>query len=76
MNRIFAAITGFRKFIVIMSYMSIMILFRVFDLVNGAEFASNLQLAVVAYCGANIGEHFVDAAKEWLKNKSKEIKSK
>ena len=76
MNRLFACLTGFRKFIVLMSYMSIMVIFRLFDLVNGAEFASNLQLAVVAYCGANLGEHFVDAAKQWVKAKAEEFKTK
>ena len=46
-----------------------MIVFRVLDLINGAEFSQNLQLSVVAYFATNIGEHIINATKKWLKVK-------
>lgn len=69
MNDFFAYLIGFRKLIVIMVFMAVMVSFRVLNYINGEEFANNLQLAVVAYIGANLGEHFVDTAKQWIEAK-------
>lgn len=62
-------LVGFRKFTVMICFLIAMIVFRVLDLINGAEFSQNLQLSVVAYFATNIGEHIINATKKWLKVK-------
>ena len=75
MGNAFAFLTGFRKFTVMVAFMAIMVLFRVLDYVNGQEFAENLQLAVVAFMGTNLGEHLIQLGKDWVQGKLKEIKN-
>ena len=74
MGNAFGFLVGFRKFTVMVAFMSIMVLFRVLGYVNGQEFSENLQLAVVAFMGTNLGEHLLSLGKEWVQGKIKEIK--
>lgn len=62
-------LVGFRKFFITLLFISVMIIFRILNYINGAEFAENLQLAVVAYLGSNVGEHLLDLGKKWVEGK-------
>lgn len=62
-------LVGFRKFVIMMLFLLTMVVFRVLGYISGAEFADNLQLAVVAYFSTNIGEHLIDLGRDWLKGK-------
>ena len=66
-------LNGFRKFSVIVGFMIVMVAMRLTNYTNGAEFAENLQLAVVAYMGANISEHIIDVTKQWLNSKKESV---
>ena len=70
MNAILSVLTGSRKLIVIVMYMTIMVVMRCVNMMNGTEFADNLQLGVVAFMGTNLGEHLISGTKEWLITKS------
>lgn len=48
---------GFRKFLVVLLFFVLMTVFRIFDLVNGAEFAETIRFVLVAFMGANLSEH-------------------
>lgn len=74
MGSAFQFLVGFRKFTIMVAFMAIMIVFRVLDLVNGQEFAENIQLAVVAFMGTNLGEHLLSLGKDYVQGKLKEIK--
>jgi hypothetical protein len=51
---------GFRKFIVALIFFVVMITFRVFDLVSGAEFAETVRFVLIAFMGANFADHIAD----------------
>lgn len=70
----FGFLIGFRKFLIMLIFLVVMIIFRVLGYINGAEFAQNLQLAVVAFFGTNIGEHLLNLGKKWVEGKLKDIK--
>ena len=65
----FSFLVGFRKFFIMVLFLSVMVLFRLFDLIDGKQFADNLQIAVVAFFGTNIGEHLLNLGKEWVKGR-------
>lgn len=56
-------IYGYRKFNIMLLFIITMVLCRVFNLINGTEFANNLQLSVVAFFGTNLGEHITSLMK-------------
>lgn len=70
MNKLFGWLLGFRKFVVMILFLITMILFRVYNLIDGIQFAENLQLSVVAFFGSNLGEHIVKTAANWIKGKN------
>jgi len=72
MADLFRFLLGFRKLTVMLLFLITMILFRIFNYIDGAQFAENLQLAVVAFFGANIGEHLLNLGKEFIKSKLKD----
>lgn len=69
MNNILGFLVGFRKFTIMLAFLVTMVVFRMLDYINGAEFAENMQLSIVAYFGTNIGEHLIDLGKDYLKKK-------
>lgn len=73
MNRLFGFLVGMRKFTAMMIFMAIMVIFRIHDLINGEQFAQNVQIALVAFFGTNIGEHLINLGKDWVTGKLKEI---
>jgi hypothetical protein len=74
MSRLFGFLIGMRKFTAMILFMIIMTIFRVYDLVDGAQFAENLQIALVAFFGTNIGEHLISLGKDYLQGKLKDFK--
>lgn len=70
---VFAFLLGFRKFTIMAIFLIVMVLFRIFDLINGEQFSANLQIAVVAFFGTNVGEHLVNLGKDFLQGKLKNI---
>ncbi len=38
------------------------------------DIAENLEIAVVAFFGTNLGEHIINVSKEWVQGKLKDIK--
>lgn len=62
---------GFRKFAVMLIFLSTMIVFRVYGLIDGGQFSENLRMAIVAFFGANLTEHLVESAKKYIESKFK-----
>lgn len=62
-------IIGFRKFIIMILFLIVMITFRVLEYIDGSQFADNLQVAVVAFFGTNIGEHIINVGKDYIKGR-------
>ncbi len=69
-NLIVGFFVGYRKFVIMVLFLAIMVAFRLSELINGAEFAENLQIAVVAFFGTNLGEHVVNLGKEYVSSKN------
>ena len=65
---------GFRKFAVIVMFMAVMITFRLLEMIDGKEFADNLQIGIVAYLGSNLGEHVINIGREYMDRKSSKKK--
>lgn len=64
---------GVRKFIVIVLFMIIMVVFRIKDYISGPDFANNFQLAIVAFIASNLGEKFIGIARTWIDSKVDKI---
>jgi len=62
-------LVGFRKFTILLIFMALMAVYRYFDLVTSAEFASSLEVTVQAFIVGNLGEHLINFSKEFYKNK-------
>lgn len=73
MKDLFAFLLGFRKFVIMTLFLLVMIAFRIFDLINGEQFATNLQVAIVAFFGTNVGEHLINLGKDYLNGKLKDL---
>lgn len=65
----FGFLVGFRKFLIMLVFIAIMVIFRLYNLVDGEQFSSNVQIAIVAFFGTNVGEHLLNLGKEWVKGK-------
>jgi energy-converting hydrogenase Eha subunit B len=70
-KKVIALLSGFRKFIVIMLVISVGVIFRLFDLLNGLEMVDLLKGTVIAYMSFNGIEHMSKAIQEFLKKPSK-----
>lgn len=66
-------LVGFRKFTIMVVFLLVMVTFRILNYIDGAQFAENLQIAVVAFFGTNLGEHLINIGKEWVQGKISEI---
>jgi hypothetical protein len=60
---------GFRKTIVMFVLIAIGIVFRLSNLVNGAEFVDLLKNTVIAFFAANSIEHFTTTIKTYIDSK-------
>lgn len=69
----FNILSGFRKFIVMVVLIIVGIVFRVADLLNGAEFVNLLSGTVIAFFSANTVEHFTSIAKDWIASKAEPV---
>jgi hypothetical protein len=58
-------IFGFRKFILMLLVYSIAVIFRLKNLVSGAELVDLLKATTLGFLGANGVEHIVGAVKEF-----------
>jgi hypothetical protein len=73
LSQIIGMFIGVRKFVIMLLFMIIMVVFRIMDYINGSEFANNLQMAVVAFIASNLGEHFIGIARTWIDTKVDKI---
>lgn len=63
-------IFGFRKFILMLIVIVVAIIFRINDLVNGAEMVDLIKNVGIAFMGANGVEHIVGAVQTHMANKA------
>jgi hypothetical protein len=61
---------GSRKFTVIIVLLVISTIFRCFDLLTSADFASLMSAVGVAFMGSNAVEHVLNVAKDWVAAKA------
>ena len=54
---------GFRKFLLMLTVVLVMIVFRIYGLVNGAEMVDLLKATTIAFFGANGVEHIMTVVK-------------
>ena len=67
---------GFRKFLMGILFLLIAVVFRVFDLIDGAQFIDGTKTVVVAFFATNIGERMLDVGKDWIKKIVEKAKGK
>lgn len=63
-------IFGFRKFLLMLFVMLIAVIFRVKELVNGAEMVDLIKTCAIAFMAANGVEHVVGAAQTHMTQKA------
>lgn len=63
-------IFGFRKFLIMLFLYTVGVVFRVKDLISGAELVDLFKATTLAFMGANGVEHLVSVAKDYVNNKS------
>ncbi len=66
-DKIKAAMTGFRKFSVMLILIGIGVGFRLSDHINGAEMTELLKVTGAAFFASNLVEHVVAVIKERMK---------
>jgi len=76
MFNLFGILIGVRKFLIMLMFFAVMVIFRIYGLISGDEFAGNLQVAVVAFLGTNFGEHALESLDQFFKRKEQEKKEK
>lgn len=64
---------GFRKLIIMTLLFSVGIVFRLMNLVNGAEFVDLLKSTSVAFFAANGLEHLTTTVKEYINSKGQKV---
>lgn len=64
-------LNGFRKFAIMAAVLVVGIIFRIVNLVNGAEFVDLIKFTAIAFFGTNGIEHMTKVIKEWLIVKNK-----
>lgn len=62
-------IFGFRKFFLMLFVMGVAVLFRIKELINGAEMVDLIKHVAIAFMGANGVEHVVGAVSTYMNNK-------
>lgn len=65
-------IFGFRKFILMLVLYVVGIVFRVLDLINGAEMVDLFKNTTIAFFGANGVEHLLQTVKGYMSKKAGE----
>lgn len=63
-------IFGFRKMLVLIMLYIVGVVFRIQNLINGAELVDLFKTTTIAFIGANSIEHVVGAAKYYMDSKS------
>lgn len=61
---------GFRKFTFMLILLATAIIFRINDLINGAEFVDLLKESTLAFLAANGFEHATTAVKDYVAGKT------
>jgi len=68
----FAVFIGVRKFVLALLFITLGLGLMLFNFITGNEFIMTTRDVVVAFIGANIGEHVIETIKDWIKvNKKK-----
>jgi len=67
LNKIKEALTGFRKFLIILIIITIGISFRLCNLINGSEMVELLKVTGASFFAANLVEHVTNTIKERMK---------
>ena len=60
-------LVGFRKFTVVILAITLTTIFLLTGHIPGSDYAKALGVIVSSFCAMNVGEHLVDAAKNWIK---------
>ena len=60
---------GFRKFTIVLLAITLATVFLLTGHIPGSDYAKVLGSMVVGFVSSNIGEHLINAAKEWIKTK-------
>ena len=55
------SLIGFRKVIIMFVFLTIGIIFRVLDFIDGSQFVDLIKITGVAFFGSNLSKHVVDA---------------
>lgn len=61
---------GFRKLLLLLLICLIAVIFRLKELINGAEMVDLLKSTAIAFIGANGVEHIVGVAKQYIDSKA------
>lgn len=64
-----AFLTGFRKFLMGILFMTVTLVLLIFGLVTGSEFISTNRDVVVAFMATNICAKMINTTKDWIKKK-------
>lgn len=67
----FAAFIGVRKFVLAILFIAIALTLMLTRFITGSEFITTTRDVVVAFIGANIGEHVINAVKGWINAKKR-----
>ena len=67
LDKIKEYLIGVRKFSVMILIIVIAVIFRLTDLISGAEMVELLKVTGAAFMASNVGEHIVKAIKERMK---------
>lgn len=65
----FAIFVGVRKFVLAILFIGIALTLMLTNYITGNEFIMTTRDVVVAFIGANLGEHVIEAIKGWIKKK-------
>jgi hypothetical protein len=72
--KMFELLEGSRKFLIMLIILTCSVIFRIYSLINGAEFVDLMKGCVIAFFASNIGEHVVNTIKDRLKELTKKGK--
>lgn len=72
MTDFFSLLSGFRKFVIMLLIIIVSIIFRVTNLISGAEWVDLLKDTVIAFMSFNGVEHLTGTITEWVRSKASE----
>ena len=62
-------LTGFRKWTMAVIFLTVAVLLLVTGVLPSSTWLDNVAEVMVAFMATNVGEHIINVAKEWVKEK-------